>query len=128
MKDVLVDKGLTSAREILNLRHTRIEVNGKEESIKSYLLGTSTKDYKGNLMQLVGADLPYIVERPGLQGFLNGYFTLEIESWRSRLLFNATITDIQTISVSYTEAPENLSTSQNESWLRLEVTGWFCSR
>ena len=109
VKETLIDQGLNTAKKLLARRHTRVEISSQSDIIKTIEVGTATKDYKGTLMRLYGADTPYIVERPGLQGFLNSYFSLEEENWRSNLLFDAYLKQIQAISF------ENL-TDTTRSW------------
>lgn len=105
VKEILTGKGLESGEKIINLMNTRVEIEGAEGPIKTYILGTSTRDSKGSLMQLEGASQPFIVERPDLQGFINPFFTIDVDIWRERLLWRATIQELDEIKVEWPADP-----------------------
>jgi len=106
VKEVLTGKGLESADKIINLMNTRVEIEGAEGPIKTYILGTSARDSKGSLMQLEGASQPFIVERPDLQGFINPFFTIDVDIWREKLLWRATIQEVNEIRMEWPADPE----------------------
>ena len=106
VKETLIEQGLETGKILLEKRHTLVEISDEEALIKVIQVGTATKDYKGTLMRLDGVETPYIVERPGLQGFLNSYFTLDEEVWRSNRLFDGRLDQIQAISLQDLTAPE----------------------
>lgn len=119
VKEVLTGKGLESAEKILDLVHTRVEVTDANGPVKTYLLGTSARDSKGTLMKLEGASQPFIVERPDLQGFINPFFTIDVDIWRERLLWRATPAELATIRIEHTDSPEKnlwISTDTESPW------------
>ena len=52
-------------------------------------------------MKLEKATDAYVVELPGLQGYLNVYYSLDAGYWRENLLFHGALPYIRSISVSY---------------------------
>ena len=104
VQEVLYDQGVVTAGRLLDAVHTRIELyDERGKPLKTLLLGTQTKDARGTLMQLVGASKPYIVELPGLQGYVNAYFPLETSIWRENLLFVADSARVQELAISYAD-------------------------
>jgi hypothetical protein len=119
LKEVLQGEGIESANKILRTLHTRVEVSDQSGIFKTYLVGTETKDGTGTLMKLASAELPYIVEMPGLQGYLNASFPVDTAIWRENLLFPAQLERISSISISYPEFAQSLTlsrSSQQGSW------------
>lgn len=105
VQEVLYDQGVTTAERLLDVMHTRIELfdqGGKP--IKTLLLGTQTKDARGSLMKIEGAGQPYVVELPGLQGYINASFPLDTTIWRENLLFIADSARLQEVAITYADA------------------------
>lgn len=90
VREPLRGQGEETALRILRTLHTRIRLyDGRGRLLKSYLLGTEARGQLGSLMMLEGARTPYIVELPGHQGYINGFFPLEADFWRENELFYA---------------------------------------
>ncbi|RMG65552.1 MAG: hypothetical protein D6722_15835 [Bacteroidetes bacterium] len=105
LKEVLHDQGLETAGRLLETVHTRVQLYDEAgKRIKTLRVGTQTKDARGTLMQIEGADQPYVVELPGLQGYVNAYFPMETDLWRENLLFIADSARIQELAISYPDA------------------------
>ncbi|MDP5171148.1 MAG: hypothetical protein NWR72_12960 [Bacteroidia bacterium] len=105
VRESLTGKGEESAEKIISLMHTRVEVFDAKGPIKTYFLASSAKDNRGSVMKLKGADHPYIVERPDLQGFVNPFFTIDVDVWRERLLWRAKASELKEIRVEFTHDP-----------------------
>lgn len=105
VQKVLPDPGLKSGKRLINVMHTRVEVRLKGGGRKTYLVGTQTKDATGTLMQLADAETPFVVEIPGLQGYLNTYFPMGFDLWRENLLFQGQQDFITRISIQYASNP-----------------------
>lgn len=119
VKEVLTGQGIESAEKILGLVHTRVEITDANGPVKTYLLGTSARDSKGSLMKLEGARQPFIVERPDLQGFINPFFTIDVDIWREKLLWRATAADLASIRIEHTDSSEKnlwMSTDTESPW------------
>lgn len=106
-----VREGLSEAAQASGLKfmdalHTRLDLYAKGKLIKSILVGTQTKDAKGTVMMLNGANTPYVLEIPGIQSYLNVYFPMELDIWRENLLFNGKRDLIKAIHIAYDSLPE----------------------
>ncbi len=94
-------------------RHVKVQVftgGGKPE--KTYLVGGPTVDNRGTYMLLQMEDgnmatRPHITYIPGYYGYLTPRFEMDAENWRSRLVFNETLNDIEQISVQYPDENNN---------------------
>ncbi|MEM7658220.1 MAG: hypothetical protein AAF399_18985 [Bacteroidota bacterium] len=119
LKEVLVGEGIQSAEKILRTLHTRVEVYDQQGIVKTYLIGTETKDATGTLVKLADAQAPYIVEMPGLQGYINASFPLEADLYRENLLFPARLSNLQRISVTYPQESDASFTLERsgDNWL-----------
>ncbi len=114
VKEILAPKGQATGEELLasaNLHVEAFDRNGK--TIKSYYIGSPAKNGQGNLMKLEGADMPVVVEMPGLQGFVTNYYSLEPLFWRENLLFDGRIDSLQSIAVDYNDGRTDFSLSRN---------------
>jgi hypothetical protein len=100
VREPLRGPGEETALRILRTLHTRIRLyDGRGRLLKSYLLGTEARGQLGSLMMLEGARRPYIVELPGHQGYINGFFPLEVDFWRENELFYAELDSIAAIGL-----------------------------
>ena len=93
----------------------RIKLFPHEERTKVFYVGDATKDSSGTFMLKEGADKAYIVYIPGFRGFITTRFTALPDDWRDHVIFNATMADIQSVSVEFNREPE--------SSFRVESTG-----
>lgn len=123
VRDALAPKGQASAEALLEKGHTRIEIFSEEGLLKSYQIGTEYKGGIGTLMKLEGADDPYVVELPGLQGFLNVYYSLDEGYWRENLLFHGALSHLQGISVEYPDRPGSFSLRRDDPNTDWRITG-----
>ncbi len=119
VKEALTGSGIESAEKILGLMHTRVEVEGPDGPIKTYLVGTSTRNSRGTLMKLEGASQPFIVERPDLQGYINPFFTIDVDIWREKLLWRVQQAELTGIRIEYSGESSTqlwLSREPEEAW------------
>jgi hypothetical protein len=125
VKELLAEKGQESARQIIEITHTKVEAYDRDgDLIKSYYMSVEGKGGLGTLMQLEDASMPVMVEMPGLQGFVNAYYSLDPLFWRENLLFNADLKLIRSIEIQYPQTPEqSLTLLSQVSGLAWEVAG-----
>lgn len=90
-----------TALKFFHALHTRLDIYQDGKKVKSILIGTQTKDAKGTLMMLAGTQSPYVLEIPGLPGYLNVYFPMDLNEWRENLLFVADRSLISSIEIKY---------------------------
>ena len=77
----------------------------KNKLLRSYTLGQPTADYLSNYIINNDEETPYIVNIPGFNGFLTPRYgvqvnNLDINSWRSTLIFKKSAKKINNISVT----------------------------
>ncbi|MEO1382121.1 MAG: hypothetical protein AAFV78_02660 [Bacteroidota bacterium] len=118
VRQLLNEKGESSGKKIIETVNTHVTAYAGDREIKSYYVGTQTQNAKGTLMLMEGASIPYVVELPGLQGYLNTYFPMDLMVWRENLLFKAEFDMIESFSVSYLDQPESNFILKNigDSW------------
>ena len=83
-----------------------VEFFVEDKIIKSYTIGSNTSDHLGNYMLLNGSENPQVVHIPFFNGFLSPRYgiqgnTLNINDWRSNLVFNLSFEDIK--QIKYTD-------------------------
>lgn len=87
-------------------RTVQIYTKNPDKPAHEYYIGGATNDKLGTYMQLKGANKPYVVVMPGMEGNLvSRHFTLA-EEWRDRLMFNLHYAAIKEISIEYPENPK----------------------
>ncbi|MCW5908116.1 MAG: hypothetical protein KIS94_09675 [Chitinophagales bacterium] len=93
-------------RQLLT-RNIKVQVfTGKSDKPeKVYYVGGATVDNKGTYMLLeingTTASRPHITYIPGHYGYLTPRFEMDAEVWRSRVLFNEEIENIQKLTLTY---------------------------
>jgi len=87
-------------------RKVEIYTNVDEAPIRTYFIGGTTLDRKGNFMLMDGAEQPYAVHIPGFVGYFSGRFILEEEDWRDRTVFSYRPEEIKSITLAYPAEPE----------------------
>lgn len=96
----------------LMTHHVRVEIFDKNnKSIKSYWVGGPTTDGQNTFMLLEDegqpASRPHMTYIPGFKGYLSPRFETDVETWRTRALFNYKEEDIKSLSVEYTADEKN---------------------
>lgn len=105
----------TALQNILRfIKDHRIEVtvhyaDGKREE---FYVGGPTPDQRASYMLKVGADQPYEVFLPGLEGYLTPYYRPDLSTWQENLVFQAVSADLQRISLTYFDDPAKTWTLQ----------------
>ena len=77
------------------------------------------EEVEETLMQLEDSDFPFIVELPGMQGFVNTHYSLDKKLWRENLIFKATPDQIKTLSITYkdpTKSFQLIREDANSDW------------
>ena len=83
-----------------------VEFFVEDKIIKSYTIGSNTPDHLGNYMLLNGTKTPHVIHIPFFNGFLSPRYgiqgnTLNLNNWRSNLVFNLSFEDIT--KIKYTD-------------------------
>ncbi|MEL6650453.1 MAG: hypothetical protein AAFQ87_06565, partial [Bacteroidota bacterium] len=114
VKELLAPKGQATAERLLADAHLKVEAFDRDgKSIRVYFIGTPAKNGQGNLMKLEDADMPVIVEMPGLQGFVSNFFSLEPLFWRENLLFDGRLDALESVSVQYRDGRSSFALKRN---------------
>ncbi|MCB9261221.1 MAG: DUF4340 domain-containing protein [Flavobacteriales bacterium] len=78
--------------------------NGKNP-IKTYIVGGTTPSLLGTYFKNEGNVDPKIVAIPGEEGFVNIRYSLDLDNWISRTIFDSKRLDIEEVEVIYGETP-----------------------
>tara|TARA_B100000674_G_scaffold497499_1_gene531511 strand:+ start:140 stop:1126 length:987 start_codon:yes stop_codon:yes gene_type:complete len=95
----------------------------KNKLLKSYTLGQPTADYLSNYIINNDEEKPYIVNIPGFNGFLTPRYgvqvnNLDVNSWRSTLIFKKSIKDINRISlINFLDSTKSFSINNKKKIL-----------
>tara|TARA_B100000900_G_scaffold145234_1_gene123082 strand:- start:7310 stop:8290 length:981 start_codon:yes stop_codon:yes gene_type:complete len=91
--------------------------------LKSYTLGQPTADYLSNYIINKNEEKPYIVNIPGFNGFLTPRYgaqvnNLDINSWRSTIIFKKSINKINEISlINYLDSTKSFTINNTSATL-----------
>ncbi|MEJ2595388.1 MAG: DUF4340 domain-containing protein [bacterium] len=85
----------------------RIKLFKHKKRTRVFYVGDATQDNLGTYMLMEGAENPYIVYLPSFRGFISTRFTPRPDDWKSHVIFNKRLTDIQSVTVKFTREPEN---------------------
>lgn len=79
----------------------KIKLFRHERLAKVFYVGDATQDMRGTYMLMEGAERPYVVYLPSLRGFISTRFSPLEDAWRSHIVFNNKLIDIQSLSLSF---------------------------
>lgn len=83
----------------------KVEVYSKGKKLQAFYVGHSTIDSRGTYLIKEGAELPYIVQIPGWEGYISPRFFTGLEDWRERVLMRLAPDSIAEVRVQYLENP-----------------------
>lgn len=110
------EKGKESALALLKRNHTKVTVTDREGSeIKSYLVGATNNQQTTNIMMIEGADQPYLVARPGTEGYISIYYSTKADNWREKLLFELQGDNLREVNVVYSDSLQGFKLSRTGS-------------
>ena len=114
--------GVEHILTMLSVRHKKVEIftTDGENPIKTWYVGSSTKDHLGTYMLLQNkqqkSSVPYITYKPGFYGTLDVRFFTNWKEWRSHLIFSyPNSKNIKTIKTIFNEYPKESFTVENEN-------------
>lgn len=92
-------------------RHKKVEVFVEGELLKTYYVGSPTKDHYGTYMLLekegVKSSEPYVVHIPGFNGFLESRFYTNVDDWKYSGVFVYDPLEIATVKVEHTASEKS---------------------
>ena len=77
-----------------------------EQPVMTYYVGGPTADQLGTFMMKEGADLPFICELPGFNGYLSPRYTANSLEWRDKLIYSLQPEEITKVRVHYPSRPD----------------------
>lgn len=113
VREPIPEKGRTTALEILNKNHTRVEVYDVNGLLKTILVGSVTKDQLGTIMMLEGAENAYSVERLGHVGNLVTHFSFAENDWRENNIFDIRPEQISLVALNYKGPDSSITLKRN---------------
>ncbi|MCF6342654.1 MAG: DUF4340 domain-containing protein [Bacteroidales bacterium] len=84
----------------------KIKLFRHEKRTKVFYVGDATQNNRGTFMLMEGAERPYITYLPSLRGFISTRFSALEDDWKSHMVFNNRLIDIQSMSLIFGEEPE----------------------
>lgn len=115
VREVLNEAGERTANRFFEATRTEVEIMDADgQYLKHYFIGSETPDARGTLMRMADTETPYVVEMPGLQGYVKASFTLDPMLWRANRLFLADTSRLQQLRVEFTGQPAQSWTLQRD--------------
>lgn len=84
----------------------KIKLFRHEKLAKVYYVGDATQNNLGTYMLMQDASQPYIVFIPGFRGFLYTRFSTQADDWKSHVMFDDRLIDIEKVELKFIEQPE----------------------
>ncbi len=80
----------------------KVEVYDKDNDKMTvfYVVGQASNN-QGSYMMMEGADMPYVVQIPGFDGYVATRYTTDIKDWRDRTVFNIPQSKLQYVKLTY---------------------------
>lgn len=107
VKTPVNDSSLNRVNRDMAISATLVQLYEGNKLIRKFYAGSRTPDDLGTYMYLPGAERPCITHIPGHDGYLSPYFTVNINNWRSPVIFEANASEIRTLEIKWNEAPQN---------------------
>lgn len=85
----------------------KIKLFKHEHLAKVFYVGDATQDNQGTYLLMEGAERPYVVYLPMLRGFISTRFSPLADDWKSHVVFDNKLVDIQSLSISFGKEPES---------------------
>ncbi|HEY9115366.1 MAG TPA: hypothetical protein VIN10_11760, partial [Bacteroidales bacterium] len=84
----------------------KIKLFKHEKLTKVFYVGDATQNNLGTYMLMEDASQPFIVFIPGFRGFLYTRFSTQADDWKSHVVFNEKLIDIEKVELNFIEEPE----------------------
>lgn len=111
------------ATRALTIDGTKATFYVNNEPVHTIYVGNSTQANDATYMFYPETDRPCVVEIPGFQGYVTPYFNTDIQAWRTPYLISEDPENIEKLSVSYPDAPNQSFTivQQNNDLTLLNI-------
>ena len=100
----------------------KVEVyNNSGEKLRTFYVGGQVQSQTGTYMLMENAERPYVVQVPGMIGYLTPRYGTEVKNWRDRNVINIAPEDLRSVSINYTSEPLNSFTLTQDGDAKLSV-------
>lgn len=125
VREVINEAAQANANRFFATIHTRVDAYDQDgDLLLSYDVGSETPNAKGTLMRMRDSETPYVVELPGLQGYVKAAYSLDPHFWRANRLFDANLGRLLRFSVLYREPERSFTLERvNDSTFALAGPG-----
>jgi hypothetical protein len=89
--------------------------------IRTFYVGGQANNFEGTYMLIDGATRPYVVQIPGLNGYLTTRYSTDVTDWRDRTVCNIPAEELSSVSITYPSEPLNSFTLMNEGDGKIKV-------
>lgn len=97
-------------------RGIKVEVYDRSgEKMRVFYVGSEVHDMEGTSMLMEGAKRSYVVRLGQYIGLLNSRYSTDFANWRDRTIISLDSNDIQSVSVTYPDAPLNSFTINDDN-------------
>jgi len=93
----------------------------REKQGTVYYVGDATPDLTGTYMLREGSGLPFIIDMPGLRGFVAPRYTPRLNDWRDHTIFSHRLADIQELTLEIPDYADHSFRVVNHGNQRLEL-------
>ncbi len=90
----------------INWFHGKLKLFPHEKLTVTYYVGRETQDMLASYMFREGDKVPYIIHIPGFRGFLTPRFVTDPLKWRSHLIVDLDVHQIESIQLQLPSSPE----------------------
>ncbi len=99
----------------------KIKLFRHERKVKTYYVGDNTQNMLGTYMLMENADLPFILQIPGFNGYLTTRYSPKETDWRDHSLVDLTFNDIKSVEIQFYEEPQNSFRLSKESKKNIQL-------
>lgn len=102
---------------------TKVEIyQGGDKPSKVYFVGSSNQTHSGSYMLLEGADVPFLMHKPGFKGYLGPRYSTSENEWRSKEIFEYSENNLASVKVEYLQEPKKSFEIQHSESNELTLT------
>ncbi len=101
----VVPTALTNTLRFLKEHRIEVTIRYADGTKDAFYVGGPTPDQRAAYMLKVGADQPYEVFLPGLEGYLTPYYIPDLTAWQDNFVFQVSVADLHRLSLAYSDSP-----------------------
>ncbi len=105
VKSPVAKSMLPRVTKLLATNSVKVEIYANDKRVKTYYVGDATPDNMGTYMILENSSMPFVMHKPGFNGYLTVRYFIDETDWRDLSLFPISINKLYSIQISSTEQP-----------------------